>query len=68
MRDLPERPRHRVQGRQAITRSLGGLLIRAHRYSRCRATLPADQHWAARLIDMLEQAYATARDDKGTPT
>lgn len=67
MRDLLERPKTRVKGKPALTKSLGGLLIRAQRFARCRATTPADCWWAARVIEALEHAYAVARTH-GTDT
>lgn len=63
MRDLDLRPRPRVKGRPALTRSLAGLLIRACRFAQHRATDRADVLWAGRLIDSLTAALAVARDD-----
>jgi len=66
MRDLDVRIKSRVKGRPAITRSLTGLLLRAHRFARCRATSRADQHWAARVIDSLTASLVVARGDDDT--
>ncbi len=51
-----EKPRataSRIKGRQALVRSLRGLLIRVHRFGRGRARSPEDVRWAARTIDAL---------------
>jgi hypothetical protein len=65
MSGLGVRPVHRVKGKPALVRSLRGLIIRAHRYAQHRATTPADQVWAAALIDGLFAVLAAAnpRDD-----
>lgn len=51
---------HRVRGRAALTRRLGGLLIATHRFARARATTPADRAWAARMLDVLQTALSAA--------
>jgi hypothetical protein len=61
MRDLDVPIHHRVKGRPVLIRRLGGLLVAVCRFARCRATSRADQRWAARMIDALTEAHATAR-------
>jgi hypothetical protein len=69
MSGLNCRPVSRVKGRPALVRSLRGLLIRVHRYGRCRAATSADQAWAAAVIDALFAALAVAdpRSDRRAP-
>ena len=58
-----ERPRctaSRIKGRPALVRSLRGLLLRVHRFGRGRARTPQDMQWAARVLDSLYAALATA--------
>lgn len=55
----------RVKGRGALTKSLVGLLLRAHRFASQRARTRDDQVWAGRFIDALQEALRVAR--QGTP-
>lgn len=52
-----------AKGRQALTRSLHGLHLRAYRFAQHRALTDGDRHWAARLIDHLTAALDVARGD-----
>jgi hypothetical protein len=54
MRECDSRRMHtRVQGRQAIARSLARVALRLARFAQCRAVTRDDQMWAARLADVL---------------
>lgn len=54
----------RVKGKQALTKSLRRLLLRTHRFGRCRA-VGADLWWTARVIDALTTALDVAEGDRG---
>ncbi len=68
MSHLACKPRHRVQGRPAITRSLHALYLRTCRFAQHRATDRADVVWAAAVLDALAHALTVARgDDRPDP-
>ena len=50
----------RVKGKPALVKSLRSLLIRVHRYGRCRARRAEDLQWTAELLDALYAALSKA--------
>jgi hypothetical protein len=54
-------PLSRCTGRAGIERSIRGLLLRVHRFSRARVVTVSDRDWAARTIAGLESVL---KDDR----
>jgi hypothetical protein len=52
---LPLASPRRIRGRWALERAARSLLIRVHRFGRCRASTRADVLWCARAIDSLDE-------------
>lgn len=57
---LLSQPARRVVGRQAITRSMHALHLRACRFAMHRATCRADRLWVAAVLDALSAALVAA--------
>jgi hypothetical protein len=55
----------RVKGRWALERSARSLLLRVHRFGRCRAVSREDLLWCARAIDSLTVVLNGERPEHG---